>query len=70
VDLTYIKQGVEANGEAGDQYRGLDRFRRIIDQRWRKASDNTNWDRPGPVRVRLRPQLQPHRPHQRHRLGV
>jgi hypothetical protein len=34
VDLTYIKQGAEPNGPAGDQYTGLDRFGRIVDQRW------------------------------------
>ncbi len=44
VDLTYIKQGVEPNGEAGDQYAGLDRFGRIVDQRWRK-SDGSHPDR-------------------------
>src|SRR5690606_37955853 len=32
--LTYIKQGAEPNGDAGDQYAGIDRFGRIIDQRW------------------------------------
>lgn len=34
LELTYIKQGAEANGDAGDQYAGLDRFDRIVDQRW------------------------------------
>jgi hypothetical protein len=34
VDLTYIKQSGETDGEAGDQYIGLDRFGRIVDQRW------------------------------------
>jgi RHS repeat-associated protein len=34
VDLTYIKQSGEANGDAGDQYTGLDRFGRVVDQRW------------------------------------
>src|SRR5258707_15155591 len=34
VDLTYIKQTGEANGDAGDQYTGLDRFGRVVDQRW------------------------------------
>src|SRR5262249_42792690 len=34
VDLTYIKQGMEGNGDAGDQYTGLDRFGRVVDQRW------------------------------------
>ncbi len=32
--LTYVKQSGESNGDAGDQYTGLDRFGRIIDQRW------------------------------------
>lgn len=45
VDLTYIKQGAEANGDAGDQYTGLDRFDRIVDQRWIKTSDGTHKDR-------------------------
>jgi RHS repeat-associated protein len=45
VDLTYIKQGVEPNGEAGDQYAGLDRFGRIADQRWIKTSDGSHTDR-------------------------
>jgi hypothetical protein len=34
VDLTYIKLSGESNGDAGDQYIGLDRFGRIVDQRW------------------------------------
>ncbi|HEV2691025.1 MAG TPA: hypothetical protein VGV35_20860, partial [Bryobacteraceae bacterium] len=38
VDLTYIKQSGESNGDAGDQYAGLDRFGRIVDQRWIPAS--------------------------------
>src|SRR5215510_11483498 len=33
VDLTYIKQSGESNGDAGDQYTGLDRFGRVVDQR-------------------------------------
>ncbi len=32
VDLTYIKQTGEPNGDAGDQYTGLDRFGRVVDQ--------------------------------------
>jgi YD repeat-containing protein len=31
VDLTYIKQSGESNGDAGDQYTGLDRFDRVVD---------------------------------------
>ena len=34
VDLTYIKLSGESNGDAGDQYIGLDRFGRVVDQRW------------------------------------
>jgi RHS repeat-associated protein len=34
VSLTYIKQSGEAVGDAGDQYTGLDRFGRVVDQRW------------------------------------
>jgi RHS repeat-associated protein len=45
VDLTYIKQSGEGNGDAGDQYTGLDRFARAVDQRWRKTSDGTHSDR-------------------------
>ncbi len=32
--LTYIKQAGEPNGDAGDPYTGLDRFGRVVDQRW------------------------------------
>ena len=45
VDLTYIKQSGESNGDAGDQYTGLDRFNRIVDQRWIKTSDGSHTDR-------------------------
>jgi hypothetical protein len=45
VDLTYIKQSGESDGEAGDKYTGLDRFGRIIDQRWIKTSDGSAVDR-------------------------
>jgi RHS repeat-associated protein len=45
VDLSYIKRTGEANGDAGDQYTGLDRFGRIVDQRWLKSSDGTAVDR-------------------------
>ena len=31
-DLTYIKQSGESNGDAGDQYTGLDRFSRVVDR--------------------------------------
>ena len=45
VDLTYIKQSGESNGDAGDQYTGLDRFGRVVDQRWIKTSSGTATDR-------------------------
>jgi len=34
IGLTYTKQGAEPNGDAGDKYTGLDRFGRVVDQRW------------------------------------
>ncbi|MFO0929436.1 MAG: SdrD B-like domain-containing protein [Gemmataceae bacterium] len=45
VDLTYIKQAGENDGDAGDQYTGLDAFDRVIDQRWIRTSDGTATDR-------------------------
>ena len=45
VDLTYVKQSGESNGDAGDQYIGLDRFGRVVDQRWIKTSSGTATDR-------------------------
>src|SRR5206468_9100827 len=45
VDLTYVKQGSEGTGDAGDQYTGLDRFGRVIDQRWINTSTSTATDR-------------------------
>jgi RHS repeat-associated protein len=45
VDLTYIKQTGESNGDAGDQYTGLDRFGRVVDQRWLVSSTGTATDR-------------------------
>ena len=45
VDLTYIKQTGESNGDAGDQYTGLDRFGRVVDQRWIVASTGVATDR-------------------------
>jgi len=38
VDLTFVKQSGESDGDAGDQYVGLDRFGRIADNRWRSSS--------------------------------
>jgi RHS repeat-associated protein len=43
VELTYYTSG--GSGDAGDQYTGLDRFGRVVDQRWRKTSDNTDRER-------------------------
>ena len=43
VELTYYTSG--GSGDAGDQYTGLDRFGRIIDQRWRKTSDSSDRER-------------------------
>jgi RHS repeat-associated protein len=47
VNLTYIKQGNDpnANGDGGDQYTGLDRFGRVIDQNWYNTSTSTSTDR-------------------------
>jgi len=45
VELTYIKQGAEGTGDAGDQYTGLDRFGRVYDQRWLVTSSGTAVDR-------------------------
>jgi RHS repeat-associated protein len=33
-ELTYVKLTGEPNGDGGDQYTGLDRFGRVVDQRW------------------------------------
>jgi RHS repeat-associated protein len=44
--LTYIQQsGSPPVGDGGDQYTGLDRFGRIIDQRWIKASSGADLER-------------------------
>jgi RHS repeat-associated protein len=40
VELTYLKQGSESMGDAGDQYAGLDRFGRVVDHRWLKGSSD------------------------------
>ena len=45
VDLSYIKQSGEPNGDAGDQYTGLDRFGRIVDQRWVSEANGSATDR-------------------------
>ncbi len=47
VNLTYIQQpgDTHANHDAGDQYTGLDRFGRVIDQFWLAAASGTATDR-------------------------
>jgi hypothetical protein len=45
IALTYIKQTGESNGDAGDQYIGLDRFGRVVDQRWIVTATGTATDR-------------------------
>jgi hypothetical protein len=55
VDLTYIKQSGESNGDAGDQYTGLDRFGRVVDQRWIVSATGYC---PGPLPVRVRSRWQ------------
>src|SRR5260370_3444811 len=45
VDLTYIKQSGESNGDAGDHYTGLDRFGRVVDQRWIVTANGSHTDR-------------------------
>src|SRR5207247_3640888 len=45
VDLTYIKQTGESTGDAGDQYTSLDRFGRVVDQRWILTSNGSATDR-------------------------
>jgi RHS repeat-associated protein len=45
LDLTFLKQGAESTGDAGDQYSGLNRFGRVVDQRWRRTSDGSHADR-------------------------
>ena len=44
--LTYIQQsGSPPVGDGGDQYTGLDRFGRVIDQRWVKVSSGVDLER-------------------------
>jgi YD repeat-containing protein len=47
VNLSYIEQGNDpnANHDGGDQYTGLDRFGRVIDQNWVNATTGTSTDR-------------------------
>ena len=42
--MTYLKLSTKSTGDAGDQYTGLDRFGRVVDQRWINGS-NTDVDR-------------------------
>jgi RHS repeat-associated protein len=44
-ELTYVKLSGESNGDAGDQYTGLDRFGRVVDQRWIITSSGVALDR-------------------------
>ena len=41
IELTYVKLSGESNGDGGDQYTGLDRFGRVVDQRWIVTSTGT-----------------------------
>ena len=45
VDLTHIKRIGEPDGDAGDPYTGLDRFGRVVDQRWLHSADGSATDR-------------------------
>jgi RHS repeat-associated protein len=47
VNLTYIKQGNDPNSnmDGGDQYTGVDRFGRVIDQNWYNTSTSASTDR-------------------------
>jgi RHS repeat-associated protein len=43
--LTYVRLPGEPAGDAGDQYTGLDRFGRVVDQRWVPTGGGTPLDR-------------------------
>jgi len=45
VDLTYVKLTGEPNGDSQDQYAGLDRFGRVVDQRWVSSGSSGTVDR-------------------------
>ena len=47
IELTYVEQSgdTHANTDGGDQYTGLDRFGRVIDQFWLNTSTGTATDR-------------------------
>ncbi len=42
VDLTYITSG--GSGDGGDQYTGLDRFGRVVEQKWYNNTTATSTD--------------------------
>jgi len=44
-DMTFIKQTGEPDGDAGDQYTGLDRFGRVEDIRWIKLATSEHIER-------------------------
>lgn len=47
IELTYLKQGNESAeaSDGGDQYTGLDRFGRVVDQRWLQSNSGVLKDR-------------------------
>lgn len=45
IDQTFIKLSGELNGDAGDRYIGLDRFGRVVDQRWVNSVTAVQTDR-------------------------
>ncbi|MBL8797111.1 MAG: hypothetical protein JNM56_24635 [Planctomycetia bacterium] len=45
ITLTYVKLPSESVGDAGDQYTGLDRFDRVVDQRWLDTTTLADRDR-------------------------
>jgi hypothetical protein len=44
IRMSYIKLSGEPVGDGGDQYTGLDRFGRVVDNRWMNSS-NVDIDR-------------------------
>ena len=58
---------VDTPGDGGDQYAGLDRFGRVVDQRWVSTGTSTVLGR---VHVQLRHGGQPADPRQWRELGV
>jgi RHS repeat-associated protein len=45
IEMTYVKLSGESNGDGGDQYTGLDRFNRVIDNRWINISTSADIER-------------------------